>query len=231
MAVDETPPPKEEVSGGKEKSKKNMILFAGIFILLFILASAANFVHLKMTYVPPEPIGEEYVEEPVVHEEEGPVLTIDLGEEEAEHIPEEVIAEAVEDTLEKVRQDSIAREDSIRAVIESLEARIREGDALLAEAVRELNRTKHQLKAQIAEEDSLTIHTGNRSRLARDRFGRSEPGPRGPSSSPADGSRSGPVSRTLSHTSRRIWKAPGRRRCRATGRSASTRRSPTDCSR
>jgi flagellar motility protein MotE (MotC chaperone) len=157
MAVDETPPPEEKASSGNEKSKKNMILFGGIFILLFILASAANFIHLKMTYIPPEPVEEELIEEPVVHEEEGPVLTIDLGEEEEVHVPEEVIAEAVEDTLEKVRQDSIAREDSTRAVIEGLEARIREGDQLLAEAIRELTRVKKLIKAQVAEEDSLNL--------------------------------------------------------------------------
>lgn len=158
MAVEETPPPREEPAGREAKSKKNMILFGGIFILVFILAGAGNFIHLKMTYVPPVPAEGEQVEGPVVHKEEGPILTIDLGEEdEPEYVPEEVIVVAVEDTLEEVRQDSIAREDSIRSVIEELEERIREGDALLAEAVRELTRVKKQLKAQVAEEDSLNL--------------------------------------------------------------------------
>ncbi len=159
----------EETTEEKPKSKKNLIPIVGGFVLLFILSTAGNFIHLKMTYVPPEP---EEIEEPVVHvEEKHPIMTIDLGEDEeiaglvVEHVamesdsPESDSLELELDSLEKAIEDSMdsIREDSIKAVIKELYAGIHEGDSLLTATINELEKTKKLLKTQIAEEDSINL--------------------------------------------------------------------------
>jgi len=166
MADEESAPTTEETTTEeKPKSKKNLIIIVGAFVLLFILSSAGNYIHLKMTYVPPEP---EVIEEPVVHvEEKHPVMSIHLGEDGDDGLGEIVTqhgvsyeehTEVVVDSLGLAFEDSVqAVEDSIAILIQGLHASVREGDSLLSKTIKELERTKRQLKAQVAEEDSTNL--------------------------------------------------------------------------
>ena len=131
--------------------KKKLILFIGVAIGFFILASAVNYIHLKLTYVPPEA---EPVIESVVVEDEGPILTIDLSDE--PEVTDESFAEAVLDSVEGAMGDSISSADSIQAVINDLRARVHVGDSLLAETVKELERVRRVIKHQDAIEDSTS---------------------------------------------------------------------------
>ncbi len=153
--VEEEGAPVPEVSPEeKPKSKKKMILVIGAFALLFILSSAANFIHLRMTYVPPEP---EIATGPVEHEEEGPILKIDLGEEESYDLPEEILADVASDSFEIALEESISPEDSIQALMVEMQTSIQTSDSLLAATTQELEQTKKLLKTQQAEEDSSNI--------------------------------------------------------------------------
>jgi len=148
MADEETT---QELEAPEEepRQKKKMILFIGAAVAFFILASAVNYVHLKITYVPPEP---QPVLEPVVVEDEGPILTIDLSDE--PEVTDEYLAEAVFDSVEGAVGDSATSVDSIQAVIDDLRARVHFGDSLLAETVKELERVRRVIKHQDASEDS-----------------------------------------------------------------------------
>lgn len=148
MADEETT---QELEAPEEepKQKKKLILFIGAAVAFFILASAVNYVHLKLTYVPPEP---QPVLEPVVVEDEGPILTIDLSDE--PEVTDEYLAEAVFDSVEGAVGDSATSVDSIQAVIDDLRARVHFGDSLLAETVKELERVRRVIKHQDASEDS-----------------------------------------------------------------------------
>lgn len=133
------------------KPRKKPLLLLGIFSVLFVLAGAGNYIHLKMTYVPPEPLPVEEREE-----DSGPILTIDLSEDEAEQ-HEEKLAEAKPDTLGPMIADSVAREDSIQTLIDELHASLYAEDSLLSATRRELDRVKKALKVQDTEEDSANL--------------------------------------------------------------------------
>jgi hypothetical protein len=144
----------KETPEEKPQLKKKPIIFIGGFALFFILCGAVNFIHLQMTYVPPEPQIDEAL---VVHEDEGPILEIDLSEDKLIHFSEEALVGGGIDSLGVIEADSMSTEDSIKLVIEELQANINEGDSLLAAAVHELEKTKALLNMQEAEEDSSNL--------------------------------------------------------------------------
>lgn len=176
MADEETTQLSDEVTA-EEQPKAKLLPFIVFLALLFVLSSAANYIHLKMTYIPSEteplavldeeqvshkkPVTSISLSDEVIVEEEpeeppGPILTIDLSDdEENSERAARARAKAIADSLAKVRADSIAREDSIRTLIADLRYGVHRGDSLLTVTQRELKRTKRALEAQIIKIDSV----------------------------------------------------------------------------
>ena len=138
----------EEKPAQKKLDRKTILMIAGLAAVVFILAGAGNYIHLKMTYVPPEPV-QMVVEEPVIIKKE-PVLTIDLSDEEEPLMVEQITPDS---TIEE-ESDRITEADSIRGVIDGLQASLHKGDSLRAETLEELERVKENLKVQQVQADS-----------------------------------------------------------------------------
>ena len=161
MADEEKTAKTSEGEGSEKggKSSKKLILLVVAIVLSFILSAAGNFVHLQMTYVPPEPA--DSLETDARHKEiaEGPILEIQLQdepEEAAQGEPEE----AKIDTLALFREAQKVYEDSINHVVAKLQTSMESRDSLLNVTLIEMQKVKKQLKMEKAAEDSVNLKKG-----------------------------------------------------------------------
>ncbi|MBU1652777.1 hypothetical protein KKA00_11185, partial [bacterium] len=148
-----------EESGKSSNPSKKLILLVAAIVLSFILSAAGNFVHLQMTYVPPEPADSLKVESHQKEIVEGPVLEIKLHNEPEEVLHDEPEAAKV-DTLELYRMAQKAYEDSINQVVTKLQFSMESRDSLLNMSLIELQKVKKQLKMEEAYEDSVNEKKG-----------------------------------------------------------------------
>jgi flagellar motility protein MotE (MotC chaperone) len=179
MADEETTELSNEGTGAEQPKKKLVPIIAALG-LLFVLSGAGNFIHLKMTYVPPladehdehlvqaeeqvshaRPVrsidlSDEVLEEKKQVEPPGPVLTIDLSDEADDSLmAARARARAIADSLAIIRADSIAHEDSIRTLIADLRSSVQRGDSLLNLSQRELTRVQRALETKMVAVDSV----------------------------------------------------------------------------
>lgn len=140
-----------EVPEEKPKKKWNVRLLVGAAAALFILATVANYIQMKLTYVPPV---KPPIQEPQVAVEEGPVLAIDLSNEPEKAVATGLLAETVDEISEPVPRDSLVIPDSILMTIDELQTGIQTRDSLLTATKEELEKAKQALRIQEVQDDS-----------------------------------------------------------------------------
>ncbi len=149
--TDEEKQPVKAAQSGK-KSPKKLLLYAGFFLVAFLITAALNYFQLKSSYVPPA------AEPSEVKEEKKPVLSIDLGRDEApaDSTTDEIMEEA---QLAEAPQavDTTSKTDSLQQAIRELAAATRMKDSLLQSMRMELDQSKKAVSKQETLPDSADL--------------------------------------------------------------------------
>jgi flagellar motility protein MotE (MotC chaperone) len=134
-----------------KKSPKKLLLYAGVFLVGFLLTAALNYFQLKSSYVPPEKAPSDVVEE------KKPVLNINLGRNEAAEDTASAEVRSEELLAEAPPPDTTSPTDSLQQAIRELTAAARMKDSLLQTMRTELDQSKKAAPKQEALPDSIDL--------------------------------------------------------------------------